>query len=207
LINLLSRALFWPESIKIHRENHVPSALTRLPAHTVLKIFGIALRAWTSNISKKNQTAINKIAEIQAGKFFAFSTCIVAAMFLERAGLVVFFAAFAIMPLLDWVLWDSNLERSLRRELSVREAELGLSEPVLRLSEESETQMKLAKPLTDDELAELRRTLASKSSIDRSNLTSMTRTQWEERAGLKSAASDQRNSTNKSLREYLEEQS
>ena len=197
--------------------DNTQSVLTRLPAPSVLKLFFIAGRPIRDGISPDNKQAIRRIFEIQLFKAVVIGCFIVISAFAYRdrsfgaiAALLVhrlyFLPALLIMPVIDWFLWDTDLEASLRREIKVREVELGLSEVELRISQASEVpmDMEFVKPLSDTEikagLEKINRDAAA-AGMDSSEFV---RKDWEARAGIVETSDSENSQQYASLKSYLE---
>ena len=210
LINVVSTVLFWPEAVRAKVEGYAPTALTRLSAISVFKLFLIAIRKPRQGNSIQSKRAIRRIAIIQTVKLAPILVVVISFLqvidtqSIDLFRIIVILAFIAIMVLLDWSFWDADLESSLRREIKLREAEFGLLQAERTLSRTKERPMELVPPIDVTQIDDLHRTLL-KNAVDAGIPPSTyLRKRWESRAGLKASDSIDTDDEYTALKQYLE---
>ncbi|MEH6700156.1 hypothetical protein [Parasphingorhabdus sp.] len=126
LSTIISTALFWPESVKMKLAGKASSILTQLPTRSVFRLAAIAVRKPMNGRTENDKRAIRAVLKILAGKTVAALMCVCLALVFYDFTYLILLVPFFIFPFIDWNFWDQELEIELRRELNLRQQELGI---------------------------------------------------------------------------------
>jgi hypothetical protein len=122
-------------SKRIQKEMGEPSLLTELPKAPVFRFRTVANRASHYGRTRSQKRAIIRIHTLDLTKGFLIAAFSILSIFMYNvaglAGLFTFAICLILLPIIDYFGWDSQLERSFRKEVADRPTDFDFAIPVL----------------------------------------------------------------------------
>lgn len=115
--------LLWPEALKIKWSKNKASILAPLTVSSLLKIFEIAVRPTKQGSPNGSKHAIRVVFGILSFKSILYPTVIILGLFSSHIQLFTLIVIFAIFAMIEYLIWNDQLDTELKSEILKRESE------------------------------------------------------------------------------------